>query len=479
MRTYKMTLLPSLRNGENKKSKINGKKLIDFSIWKPEEHFDQGNENVHSAFSPMDEDLELPSFKNFKREKKPFLLARERINFRRVLKMVLKEAIEHFEQKKESLGYGKLIWVNVARNQYFQFIIHNQNHVPFFRLNEYLLLKLENKKTNIYVNGKKFRQCKFLLMNIQDQEQHEEIKSIDEAAEKLDRSLEGHSWSKQLIPPETEFWGHCSNLQAWVEHDYDTRILHSNLAFPLLVKLAKEGDKKAKIAFKEEYLQRIEEGNDKTVKFLLSESYIKLLDQDLCDELITLFLEKGSFFLVNSVFLKLYNHVRGKNFSATIFLRIFSYLDDETSSFRKELDVLVEHNFFGNILETQTVFNDLIHFFKICTYNEIAFVPYILPHVRRLFIECHYLRIQKLESFLSFFERKELECFYFNVYQQYQSSTNEEHDTFYKKALLALQVEINKQGNEELYNPLHNPKIKDEEDFFPDDFVSNMHYKQE
>ena len=35
-----------------------------------------------------------------------------------------------------------------------------------FKINKYITLKLENCKTNIYVEGELFNQCKFLLLNI-------------------------------------------------------------------------------------------------------------------------------------------------------------------------------------------------------------------------------------------------------------------------------------------------------------------------
>ena len=106
-----------------------------------------------------------------------------------------------------------------------------------FKINEYLKLKLEGKKTVIYVDGKEFMQCKYLFLNVpirkaEGAEEVDEIGSIDEAAEKLSRRTEG---GRTIIDPETEFWGHCSNLQAWAENGYDTRLLHSNLAFPLLL----------------------------------------------------------------------------------------------------------------------------------------------------------------------------------------------------------------------------------------------------
>ena len=121
-----------------------------------------------------------------------------------------------------------------------------------FVINQYLKLKLEQRRTIIYVNNQPFRQCMYLLLNIPVDriEDYDEIDSIDEAAEKLDRSMErGHGVGNRISPKE-EFMGHCSNLQAWVENGYDTRILHRNLAFPLLKRLTAVGDPLAKKVFK-------------------------------------------------------------------------------------------------------------------------------------------------------------------------------------------------------------------------------------
>src|SRR4030042_4212275 len=105
-----------------------------------------------------------------------------------------------------------------------------------FKINEHLSLKLQNQKTMIYVNEEPFEQCKFLLFNLSQKEipNYEDIKSIDEIERHYSRA---HEQNHEHIDPETEFWGHCSNLQAWYEHNYDTNLLHSNLAFPLLKKL--------------------------------------------------------------------------------------------------------------------------------------------------------------------------------------------------------------------------------------------------
>ena len=153
-----------------------------------------------------------------------------------------------------------------------------------FKVNEYITLKLENGSTNIYVKGTLFRQCKYLLLNIPQQEsqKYAEIDSIDEAEKKLDRSMElDHS----IIPPETEFWGHCSNLQAWTENDYDTRILHRNLAFPLLERLYQAGDPQATQVFKEEIASRYESGYRPVIEYLQQNQYIRALSKNQIDAL--------------------------------------------------------------------------------------------------------------------------------------------------------------------------------------------------
>ena len=126
-----------------------------------------------------------------------------------------------------------------------------------FKINEFLSLRLEKNKTKIYVDGQLFNQCKFLLFNISNEERpkYKDIDSIDEASELYDKTHENNHAS---LNPKTEFWGHCSNLQAWYENDYDTRILHSNLSFPLLERLMHAGDPLAKNVFKEEIALRIE-----------------------------------------------------------------------------------------------------------------------------------------------------------------------------------------------------------------------------
>ena len=156
-----------------------------------------------------------------------------------------------------------------------------------FKINECLALKLErgdfNKfETVIYIQGKRFIQCKFLLLDIPSDKIRflEETESIDELAEKLDHSNDALSPTYIDIPPDVEFWAHASNLQVWAEHDYNTNLIRSNLAFPLLRMLSEAGDIVAKRVFKEEIVKRFLAGGPNVQKFLVIEGYMNYLNKD-------------------------------------------------------------------------------------------------------------------------------------------------------------------------------------------------------
>jgi len=170
--------------------------------------------------------------------------------------------------------------------------MQQQNSEKQFKVNEFITLKLENNSTNIYVKNEPFNQCKHLLLNLDSQnlEQYDSISSIDEAVDVLNKYEYGYLYGEDEIPPETEFWGHCSNLQAWFENDYDTRILHRNIAFPLLKKLTEVGDPIARRRFKEEIAQRFLSGHPSVMHFLIRENYLDYLNREeinfLCENLI-------------------------------------------------------------------------------------------------------------------------------------------------------------------------------------------------
>jgi Leucine-rich repeat (LRR) protein len=162
-----------------------------------------------------------------------------------------------------------------------------------FQINPFLSLRLERGETRIYVANELFLQCKFLLLNIplSESSPFDEISSIDDAAEILNSEVEKEI-RNVYIPPEVEFWGHCSNLQAWYENEYDTRLIHSNLAFPLLKRLTEVGDPLAQKVFKQEVIERYEKGTENTREYIIRSGILKNLP---LDEHINLFVDTQNF----------------------------------------------------------------------------------------------------------------------------------------------------------------------------------------
>lgn len=151
-----------------------------------------------------------------------------------------------------------------------------------FRINNFIDLRFEDGKTNIYVNNRLFNHCKYILLNVPTDGSKDitEIDSIDEAVENLNESLEIIGNKIYKINPETFFWAHCSNLQTWYENNYNTNLIHSNLAFPLLKELTKAGDLKAMKIFKEEVAKRFESNNLNVIQFLLYNKYLDWLNRE-------------------------------------------------------------------------------------------------------------------------------------------------------------------------------------------------------
>lgn len=115
-------------------------------------------------------------------------------------------------------------------------------------VNEFISLRLENGLSQIYVMGELFKHCKYLLISLPAEEfdEFEGYDSMDEIIKATNKRGGGEQSAKGLTPEEA-FRGHCSNLQAWVENDYNYKILDTNLSIPIinsvLKGIVKERDK--------------------------------------------------------------------------------------------------------------------------------------------------------------------------------------------------------------------------------------------
>jgi len=139
---------------------------------------------------------------------------------------------------------------------------------------------------------------------------YDQINSIDEAYEVYHTLYEGKIYDteeKLIINPEQEFWAHSSNLQAWAENNYDSRLIHSNLSFPLLKELAKHGDSSIISLFKEEIKKRLPSANSNLLTLFQTEGYIPyyagmasiLKMEDFSREDVAKMLEAGNPLLIN------------------------------------------------------------------------------------------------------------------------------------------------------------------------------------
>ncbi|MBD3337775.1 MAG: hypothetical protein GF353_01615 [Candidatus Lokiarchaeota archaeon] len=160
-------------------------------------------------------------------------------------------------------------------------------------INELLEMRLyAPKRVEIFVDGKQFAQCKFLLLNLDLENVDtaigaQQVQSIDEAEHFFarhhsdKREFENHSRRiAAALSPEETFRAHSSNLQVWAENKYDSRLLHRSLAFPLLKRLTEVGDPVALLVFKEEIARCYASGHPTVQKFLKKEGYLNHLSEE-------------------------------------------------------------------------------------------------------------------------------------------------------------------------------------------------------
>lgn len=224
-------------------------------------------------------------------------------------------------------------------------------HRTQFKINNYLTLRLERGASNIYVAGRLFNQCKYLLLDIplSNARKFKNIESIDEAIESLSRGMEGGGRNSVNVSPQAEFWGHCSNLQAWAENNYDTRILHRNLAFPLLKALADAGDPKARRVFKEEIAMRLVSGYPSVVEYLSQQGYFHYLGREevksICEdpEFLKAIIKNYNYFVERSNYFELF-YDKARNLLPNLLLTALSDVNSHKYAQRLIAKIINSHD---------------------------------------------------------------------------------------------------------------------------------------
>ena len=178
----------------------------------------------------------------------------------------------------------------------FLFLRLEKKYPPIkFKLNEFLTVWFESGKTVIYVKEKPFSICKYLLMNVPWSEV-DDYDSIDQASEFYSKQLEIEITPNEIgLSPEEEFKGHCSNLQVWAENNYDTCLLHKNLAFPLLKRLSIVGDPVAKKVLVREITERFKSKSTSVQIFLVQGRYLSFLEDGCVEDLFQYVVDKQVF----------------------------------------------------------------------------------------------------------------------------------------------------------------------------------------
>lgn len=137
-----------------------------------------------------------------------------------------------------------------------------------FFINEHLDVTLgADGRTRVLVDGKEFAYCSFVLLRVSPTIKGD---SIDEIIENSPPEAKVHERDAMHIRPDIAFMAHCSNIQAWAEHDYNTRLLDSRISFGLLKTLAKAGDEKATRMLQGEIMDRLEQGNSYTAQAIIA-----------------------------------------------------------------------------------------------------------------------------------------------------------------------------------------------------------------
>jgi len=158
-----------------------------------------------------------------------------------------------------------------------------------FRINQFITLSLMDAGNNftytvVSVNERKFNLYKFSFKEIFEiLNGKNDYSCMDEACIDL---IGTYDWKKFMGAPETMFLIYCEYIKAWINHNYDARLLRKDDAFPILKALYEAGDTKATEVFKLEITKRFLSGYFPVITYLISEGYLKYFE---FEEIIWLF----------------------------------------------------------------------------------------------------------------------------------------------------------------------------------------------
>lgn len=96
-------------------------------------------------------------------------------------------------------------------------------------------LEVKGDPPGAYVDGNLVSYCSYVLVTAPIDTPEDNMNDIIKIYGKPERECRD---IMKNVSNDTLILAHASNIQAWVEHDYDPRILHTNIAFPLLRALA-------------------------------------------------------------------------------------------------------------------------------------------------------------------------------------------------------------------------------------------------
>ena len=145
-----------------------------------------------------------------------------------------------------------------------------------FRLNQFITLRLIEFGNNftctyVIINDKLFNLYEFSLKEtLEILNERNYYICMDETCLDL---MGTYNEKDFLEDPDMMFWIYCYYIAAWVDYDYDWRLLRVEDSFPMLYALRHAGDPKAREVFRNEIIKALLSGYLPAIYHLISSNY--------------------------------------------------------------------------------------------------------------------------------------------------------------------------------------------------------------